>query len=124
MPETSLGVRHHLDEIKTSPQCGIQQCDRPIGGIHGADDVQVIRHSEFLLGIRERDCRLVITANPLGFFNQRNQLTENLRDIAAIDFIDDQDVILLYVTFFPALFVMKFLSFRIIESSIAVLTQI
>ena len=32
---------------------------------------------------------------PLGIFNQRYQLTKNLGDITAIDFIDDQDIILL-----------------------------
>ena len=54
--------------------------------------MQVSRNSEALAGIGQRDGRLVFLAEAAGRFDQRDELAEDLWDVAPVDLVDDQDV--------------------------------
>src|SRR5690606_13138225 len=83
------GIRlgHHLHKPESTTQSRTQQVDASVGRVHGADQVDVGRHSEFVaaLGQANRQTSLV-------HFEKGDQLAEHLRDVAPIDLIDDQDV--------------------------------
>src|SRR5690606_1359675 len=42
-------VRSDLAEHEAPPQRGVEQCDRAVGGVHRADDVEVAGHAELAL---------------------------------------------------------------------------
>ena len=36
-------VRMELDEVEPAAQGQVDECDRPVGGVHRSDDVQIVR---------------------------------------------------------------------------------
>src|SRR5690606_25512708 len=39
-------IRHHLAEGEPTPESGVEQRNRTVGSVHGANDMQVRRHAE------------------------------------------------------------------------------
>lgn len=62
------------------PNRGVNQGNRPIRGVHGADDQDVLRQRELVSGIRER-CGL------FAVLEQEHQFTKNSCQIREVDFI-------------------------------------
>ena len=54
--------------------------------------MQVGRHPERGLGVRQADGQAIAHAEPLVGFDQRDQLSEHLGDVGAVDLVDDQDM--------------------------------
>ena len=75
-----------LDEGEPSPHRRVDQRDRPVGGVHRADDEQVRRQREVLSPEYVQADRLVAV------LQQEVQLAEDLRQVGPVDLVDDQDV--------------------------------
>ena len=76
-------------EFKTAAKCSIQKRQRPVCRIHRADDVNVGRNTKRLTRIWKCHRHRMRTTFTLVSLNQGDQLTEDLADIAAVDFIDN-----------------------------------
>lgn len=85
-----LGLRRHLAEYKAPAQGNIQPGQGAVGGVHSADQIEVTGHTEGLFGVRQHNGQCFVRPCALGRLNQRNQLAKNSRNIAPVDFIDDQ----------------------------------
>ena len=80
-----LGGRE-LDEVEAAPERRVDKRNRAVGGVHRADHEQVRRQGELLLGP-------ILQAHALlPVLEQEQELPEDLRDVAAVDLVDDQDV--------------------------------
>ncbi|MCY1359175.1 hypothetical protein D9M69_457320 [compost metagenome] len=82
----------HLLEHKAPAQGYIQPGQRTVGGVHGSDQVNILRHAEGLFRVRQFQAQRFLRTVPLGRLDQGDQLTENARNIAPVDFIDDQHI--------------------------------
>ena len=83
--------RHHFDEVEAAAQGGVKQGDGAVGGVHGAQDVDVGRHAEFVAGVRKDGFCGFRGTQAFGWLNQGDQFAENLGNVAAVDFVDDKD---------------------------------
>src|SRR6478752_2710768 len=79
-------VRHERDEVEASAQGGVDEGDRAVGGVHGADEVEVGRQLEALVGPVARLDRV------RAVLEQEEQLAEDARQVRAVDLVDDHDV--------------------------------
>ncbi|MCY1217111.1 hypothetical protein D9M72_290120 [compost metagenome] len=80
-----------LNEGETPADGGVHHGDRPVRGVHGADDVQVVRERERLVGaVLQVDAVVAV-------LQQEVQLTEHLGQVGAVHLIDDQEVGLVFV---------------------------
>src|SRR5690606_25712357 len=86
-------VRSDLAEYEAPPQRGVEQCDRAVGGVHRADDVEVTGHAELAFRVRQTHCQRIGHAEALVRLQQRDQLAEDFGDIGAVDLVDDEDVL-------------------------------
>ena len=79
-------ARVQLDEREPAPHRGVDPRDRPVGGVHRADQEQVLREDELL-------ARRVLQADRLvAVLQQEIQLAEHLGQVRPVDLVDDQDV--------------------------------
>ena len=85
------GVGQQRLEVETAAQRRVQQGQRTIRCVHRADDVDVGGHRELLAGVRQDHLhrrRAAVQRVTLVGFDQGDQLTEDLADVAPVDFID------------------------------------
>ena len=79
-------IRHQLHEAEAPAQRGVQQRDGAVGGVHGADEIHVVRHAERLAGEGQQDRPAALVALQHG-----EQLAEDARDVPAVDLVHDQE---------------------------------
>src|SRR5699024_8343380 len=77
----------HLEESETAAQRIVENCETAVGGVHHADDVDVGRHGEPLVLVQESKLIPTFVA-----FDEHEQFAEDLRDIASVDLVDDEEV--------------------------------
>ena len=59
-PSEDGHIRVEADEVESSAEREVDERDAPIGGVHRADEVQVLGQSERLTRIRQRDLALAV----------------------------------------------------------------
>ena len=92
-----LRLRVQLDEGEAAADGGVHHRDGTVRGVHGADDVQVVRQRERLVGA-------VLQVDPVvAVFQQEVQLAEHLGQVRAVHLVDDQEVRLALVAGFGGL---------------------
>ncbi|MNJ65213.1 hypothetical protein D3C77_612110 [compost metagenome] len=64
MTRKQSAIRHHLNEVKATAQRSIHQCQRAIGGSHGADDIDVRWHAKWLATVGRLNGHGVLTTGP------------------------------------------------------------
>src|SRR6476469_4267711 len=79
-------VRHERHEVEAASQRGVDERDGPVGGVHGADEVEVRRQLEPLVGPVARLDRV------RAVLEEEEQLAEDPRQVGAVDLVDDHDV--------------------------------
>src|SRR5207245_2411398 len=77
------GVGRHIEEGEAPPQRLVDECNRAVGGVHGADQVQVGGELKALLGVGQPNRLLAV-------FEQVEQLAEDTRQVAAVDLVDNK----------------------------------
>src|ERR1035437_1924958 len=85
-PTKHFRVWHEFYECKSATQRGVQELDAPVGRIHRPEDEHVWRNRERFPALREADRH-----PPLVALQQRDEFTEDLGDVAAIDLVDQQE---------------------------------
>ena len=85
-------VRKHLPEGKTAAQRRVQSGDRPICGVHGADQINIFGYAERFLRIRKKSEDALWLSLPFGRLDKGDQLAENLGNISAVDFINNEHI--------------------------------
>ena len=91
-PVSPLGAQARFEVDKGEPPAKrqIHEGQRPIGDVHGADDVEVRWHKD-PLAIRPAVGQLDgLFPPPLRRLDEGQQLTEYLRGVAAVDLLDDE----------------------------------
>ena len=78
-------IRRHVDEGKPPAQRLVDRGRRAVGGVHGAEEIEVGRQAEAATRVRQAD-RLIAV------LQQVEQFAEDARQVAAVDLVDDQDV--------------------------------
>src|SRR5690554_3485892 len=81
-----------IDKRKSATQRIINQRQRAIGGVHHADQMHVLRDRKFRLtrpGILKIDAPFSATLIRL---NRHHQFTKNLRQVAPIDLVDNENI--------------------------------
>ena len=75
-----------FDEREPAAHGCVDPGDRPVGGVHRADQEQVLRERELLVrGVLQADGLVAV-------LQQEVQLAEHLGQVRAVDLVDDQDV--------------------------------
>ena len=74
-----------LHEVESAAQRQVYQCDGAVGGIHRADEVQVVGQREGLGGVLKAHLLVAV-------FEQEVELAEHLGEVAPVDLVDDQEV--------------------------------
>ena len=87
-----LGPGRHLFKHKAATQCDIESGQGAVGGVHGADKVEVVRYAKGALGVRQSGGQRLTFPSPLAGFYQGDQLTEDARNVAPVDLVDDQHI--------------------------------
>jgi hypothetical protein len=77
-------VGKERNEVEAAPESQVDQGDRPIRRVHGAEHEKVGRQGEPVVRVLEAHLLPPI-------FEEEVQLAEDLRQIAAIDLVDDQE---------------------------------
>ena len=76
----------HAHEHEPPAHGHVEQGDRPVGGVHGADDEQVVRQAEpVAVAVQQLDLGVAV-------IQEEVQLAEHLGDVGAIDLVDDEHV--------------------------------
>ena len=88
-----LGPRHHLAEGEAPPQRRVHEGDRPVGRVHRPDDEEVRRDAEALAAVGQLRFLLVPPSQPLAWLEERDELVERLREVRAVDLVDDEDAV-------------------------------
>ena len=78
-------IGEQVHEVEATPQGSVHEGDRPVGGVHRADDPQVLRQAERLVGVEEPGLFAAV-------LEQEVQLAEHLGQVAPVDLVDDQQV--------------------------------
>ena len=98
-------------ELKPPAQCDIEQRDRAVCRIHRAVDIEIGGNAEhflaFAIRVHTRQLHFdaasehtgMVVARPLVALDQCDQLSKHLRDIGAVDFVDEERIALLRVGF-------------------------
>ena len=76
-------------EGETPAQRVVDQGQRPVGGVHHAEDVDVRGDVESLVGIGEGDG---VVLAPLVVLDEHEEFAEDARQVAPVDLVDDEDV--------------------------------
>ena len=85
-------------EAETTPQCRVHRRDRPVGAVHRAEEVDVVRKLELPTRVRQRHGEPVAPfaarpAGPFARFHAQQDVAEHLRHVRAVDFVQqDQEV--------------------------------
>ena len=87
-PAGRLGARVQRDEGEAAAHRGVDQGDRAVGGVHRADDEEVLRQRERPSSSEE----YIRSIDLVAVLQQEVQLAEDLRQVGAVDLVDDQDV--------------------------------
>ncbi len=66
-------------------------CDGTVGGVEGAEDVEVGRDAEFLLGVGECDGEFIGLTEAFVVFDEGDEFSEDFGDVGAVDFVDDEE---------------------------------
>ena len=66
----------------------IEQCDRAVGSVHRAEDMEIGGQCEFFAGIGKGHSHLVGPSLSFVLFQKRDQFAQHLGDVGAVDFID------------------------------------
>ena len=88
-----LGPWHHPAEGEAPPQRRIHQGDRAVGHVHRPDDEEVRRDGDALAAVGKLRLLLVPLPQPLARLEERDELAERLREIRAVDLVDDEDAV-------------------------------
>src|SRR5262249_51446053 len=84
-------LRLQLDEDKAAAQGIVYHREGTVGGVHKPDQVDVLGHAETLfpaLGIRQGDAEF---RPALVRLDEHQGLAENLAEVPAVDFVDEED---------------------------------
>ena len=94
MPAEALRVESwtQLHEGKAAAQRVVKHREAAVRRVHHADDVDVRGHAEQLVGVKQLK---LIPA--LIVFDEHEQLAENLGKIAAVDLVNDEEVVVLLI---------------------------
>src|SRR6478735_3275243 len=79
-------VRHERHEVEAPAQSRVDERDGAVGGVHRADEVEVGRQLEALVGPVARLDRV------RAVLEQEEELTEDAREVRTVDLVDDHDV--------------------------------
>ena len=74
-----------LHEMEPPAQGEVHQGDRAVGGVHGADDVEILGQGEG--GLRVLEAHLLVA-----ILQQEIQLAEDLGEVPPVDLVDDEEV--------------------------------
>ena len=85
-------IGQHFAERKPPSQSNVQQCNRPVGGVHRTHDVEVNRHAKPLLRVGEGEPKFMFGPKSLVGFEQRNQVAKHAGDVGAVHLVDEQVV--------------------------------
>ena len=86
----NIAYRHldgaELEEEEATTKGGVDEGDRAIGSVHGANKEEVLREAELLVRpVLESHCLLPI-------LQEKKQFSKDLRDVAAVDLVDYEHV--------------------------------
>jgi hypothetical protein len=84
-------IGEHLEEGKASAEGEVELGDGAVGGVEGAEDVEVGGYGEGLLGVGESDGEGVGLAEAFVVFDEGDEFAEDLGDVGAVDFVDDEE---------------------------------
>ena len=76
-----------LFETETTTQGVVEHSDAAVGGVHSADDVEIAGNGKQFIIIGKSNIFVAII-----LFNGHEEFTENLAEIAAVDFVDDEKI--------------------------------
>jgi hypothetical protein len=91
LQEVTFGKQ--LEEGEPAPKRGVEELHATVGSVHGADNPDIRRNREIDSALRQLD-----SEPPLVLLDQRDQLTEDLRDVASVDLVDQDDIARLRVS--------------------------
>lgn len=81
-------LRLELEEREAPPQGEVDECERPVRGVHRADDVEIVRQVEalfVLVGVGQLEG---LTHGALRVLEKGQHLAEGLRWIAAVELLE------------------------------------
>ena len=81
-------LRQHFLKRKPPSQGNVEEGDATVGGVHGADDVQIGRHTESILRVGKREPKFVGGTKAFTGFEQRNQIAEYFRHVGPVYLVD------------------------------------
>ena len=81
-------VRVELDEVEAAAQGEVHHRDGAVGGVHRPDDVQVFGKRKLFALVRVLEVHLAVSV-----LQQEVQLAEHLGEIAAVDFVNHEEVL-------------------------------
>ena len=84
------GAQFH--EGKAAAQRVVEHREAAVRRVHHADDVDVCRHAEQLVGVEELEFVSALIA-----LDEHEQLTKNLGEVTAVDLINDEEVVVLLI---------------------------
>ena len=87
-----VGIGRQLLEIEAAAQGGVEQRDGPVGGVHRAEYVEIAGQGEPLAGMRQSHADFVLGAFALVLLQKRDELSENLGNVGAVDLVDNEDM--------------------------------
>ena len=76
-----------LDEVEPAAQREVHEGDGAVRGVHGADDVEVGRQGEGLVGVLEAHLLVPVLQKEI-------ELAEDLGEVATVDLGNDEEVFL------------------------------
>ncbi|MNV39646.1 hypothetical protein D3C71_1312330 [compost metagenome] len=89
-------VRQHFHELKAAAERSIQQCQRAVRRVHGADHAYIRWNREVLVRIGQNDGLAAALAGALVQLDEGNELAEHFADVAPVDLVDDDGELLFW----------------------------
>ena len=86
--------RHHFLEGETTAKCAIQCFHTTVGGVHSANDIHILRHTENVMRIRQFGTQFFTCTTSLIILYQRNQFAKNVCHISTINLINNHHIVL------------------------------
>ena len=80
-------ARGHAEEAEPATQRVVEHGEAAVGRVHHADDVHVRRHGERLVLVEQTKLLSALVG-----LDEHQQLAEDLRDVAAVDLVDHEEV--------------------------------
>ena len=90
----SIGIKAgiHAIEGKATAQGIIQKGKAAVGSIHHADDIEIIRHGEQFVFVKQTDFFV-----PLVCFDEHEEFPEDFAEVSTINFVDNEIVVIVAV---------------------------